>query len=181
MKKTLLALLLVFALLFTLMMPTYAADAADSSESTADAEGTNDTADDSAEGSTTNESEDAGETTAKVDTDDEKEESWGVGEWISLGIGVVILVTLLVFAILFISAKDDGTAGKDGSKVPFRIRGKRYFRSVRSESKKVVWTPWKTVRKNTLVVLVILVVCAIVIGALDWVFSKGIIALASLF
>ena len=49
------------------------------------------------------------------------------------------------------------------------------------EMKKVVWTPKKTVLKNTIVVLVVMVICIIVIGVLDWVFSNGILALAGLF
>ena len=56
-----------------------------------------------------------------------------------------------------------------------------FFRSYKSETKKIVWCPWKQVRKNTLVVIVLIAVCAVVIGALDIAFSGGITALTGLF
>lgn len=201
-KKTLLALLLTLTLLFTLTLPAFAeeitTDAPATDEITTEADVTD------AEPGETTEAEPDGETTAAGTTSTETtaagttatttaagttaattttaaDEGWGVGDWVSLAIGVVIIGVILVLAILFITVKDDGTAGKDGEKVPFRIRGKRYFRSTKSEAKKVVWTPWKTVRRNTLVVLIVMLVCAVIIGLLDWAFSEGFIALANLF
>ena len=44
---------------------------------------------------------------------------------------------------------------------------KKYFRELRSELKKVTWTPPKQVLKNT----VIVVVCVIIVGAFIWVFD----------
>ena len=190
-KKTLLALLLTLALLFTLTLPAFAeevtTDATVTDEVTTGAEisttepsGETDEPDGetTAAGTTTAGTTAAGTTATTTATADE---GWGVGDWVSLGIGVAILAVILVLAILFITVKDDGTAGKDGEKVPFRIRGKRYFRSVKSEAKKVVWTPWKTVRRNTLVVLIVMLVCAIIIGLLDWVITQGFIAFGGLF
>ena len=196
-KKTLLALLLTLTLLFTLTLPAFAEDATTATpdaeitttepvdtvepdgETTAEA-GTTDAGTTDAAGTTagTTASTTTAGTTAATTTSDEE---WGVGDWVSLGIGVAILGVILVLAILFITVKDDGTAGKDGGKVPVRIRGKRFFRSTKSEAKKVVWTPWKTVRRNTLVVLVVMLICAVIIGLLDWVFTQGFIALAGLF
>ena len=43
----------------------------------------------------------------------------------------------------------------------------RYFRELRSELKKVVWSSPKQVAKNTLIVLA----CILVIGAFIWVFD----------
>ncbi|MBR5022122.1 MAG: preprotein translocase subunit SecE [Oscillospiraceae bacterium] len=43
----------------------------------------------------------------------------------------------------------------------------RYFRELRSELKKVVWSSPKQVTKNTLIVLV----CVLIIGAFVWVFD----------
>ena len=43
----------------------------------------------------------------------------------------------------------------------------RYFRELRSELKKVVWSSPKQVAKNTLIVLV----CVLVVGAFIWVFD----------
>ena len=43
----------------------------------------------------------------------------------------------------------------------------RYFRELRSELKKVVWSSPKQVLKNTLIVLV----CVVVVGVFIWVFD----------
>ena len=43
----------------------------------------------------------------------------------------------------------------------------KYFRELRSELKKVTWTPPKQVLKNTLIV----VVCVLVVGAFIWLFD----------
>ena len=55
------------------------------------------------------------------------------------------------------------------------------WRGFKSEIKKIVWPSWKQVLKNTGVVLVIMIVCAIIIGALDIAFSGGIQALTDIF
>ena len=55
------------------------------------------------------------------------------------------------------------------------------WRGFKSEVKKIVWPSGKQVLKNTLVVLVILVVCAVVIGLLDYAFAGGFNALVGLF
>ncbi len=43
----------------------------------------------------------------------------------------------------------------------------RYFRELRSELKKVVWSTPKQVAKNTLIVLV----CVLIVGVFIWVFD----------
>ncbi len=55
-----------------------------------------------------------------------------------------------------------------------------FFRSYKSEVKKIVWCPWKQVRKNSLVVLAVVIACAIVICALDIAFSKALLGLGTL-
>ena len=60
-------------------------------------------------------------------------------------------------------------------------RLKEAWRGFKSEVKKIVWPSWKQVWKNTLVVLVVVVICAIAIGLLDFAFSQGIIGLTKLF
>ena len=56
----------------------------------------------------------------------------------------------------------------------------KYFRELKSELKKVVWTSPKQVLKNTLIVLA----CVLVVGAFIWAFdivsNKGINALIQL-
>ena len=55
------------------------------------------------------------------------------------------------------------------------------WRGFKSEVKKIVWPSWKQVLKNTLIVLAVVIICAVIIGALDIAFSEGIGALAKLF
>ena len=58
---------------------------------------------------------------------------------------------------------------------------KEAWRGFKSEVKKVVWPSGKQVLKNTGIVLVVIFVCAIIIGALDYAFGTGIAALTKLF
>ena len=58
---------------------------------------------------------------------------------------------------------------------------KGWFRGFKSEIKKIVWPSWKQVLKNTGVVLVIILVFAVIIGALDFAFGSGIAGLTKLF
>ena len=55
------------------------------------------------------------------------------------------------------------------------------WKGFKSELKKIVWPSWKQVLKNSAVVLAVVVSCAIVIGALDYVFNFGIKGLTQLF
>ena len=59
-------------------------------------------------------------------------------------------------------------------------RMKEAWRGFRSEVKKVVWPSWKQVLKNTGVVLVVVLICALIIAALDIAFGNGIAALLEL-
>ena len=49
-----------------------------------------------------------------------------------------------------------------------------WFRSVKSEMKKIVWTSPKTVRSNSIMVIVALVILAAATGVVDLVFSRFI-------
>jgi preprotein translocase subunit SecE len=55
-----------------------------------------------------------------------------------------------------------------------------WFRGMKSELKKVVWPSWSQVLNNTLVVIVVSVIFAIVIGLIDTLAYKGILALLGL-
>ena len=57
----------------------------------------------------------------------------------------------------------------------------RYFRELRSELKKVVWSTPKQVMKNTLVVVACVVVVGVFIWLFDFVAQVGISALISAF
>ena len=56
----------------------------------------------------------------------------------------------------------------------------KWFRGMKSELKKVVWPTWSQVLNNTVVVIVVSVIFAIVIGLIDWAAYEGIKALLGL-
>ena len=56
----------------------------------------------------------------------------------------------------------------------------RGFRGMKSELKKVVWPTWSQVLNNTLVVIVVSVIFAIIIGLIDYFAYQGILALLDL-
>ena len=58
---------------------------------------------------------------------------------------------------------------------------KSFARSIKSEVKKISWSPWTDVRKNTFVVVVVIAVCAVALAIVDYVFLQGITALGKLF
>ena len=70
---------------------------------------------------------------------------------------------------------------KKAKKEKKKGRIKNAWNGFKSEFKKITWPSWLQVRKNTLVVVVVVVICAIVIGALDFAFQQGMLALTGLF
>lgn len=56
----------------------------------------------------------------------------------------------------------------------------KWFRGMKSELKKVVWPTWSQVLNNTLVVIVVSVIFAVVIGLIDYLAYEGIKALLNL-
>lgn len=80
--------------------------------------------------------------------------------------------------------KKSGKKNKEGAKkLSFFARigsfFKRFWKTMKSELKKVTWFSRKQTYTSTLLVLVVMVISAIVIGALDLGFSKGLEALAN--
>lgn len=65
-------------------------------------------------------------------------------------------------------------------KKPFGERIKNFFRVYKSELKKITWTPKEQVRKNSVLVLVVVLASVVLFGVCDLVFSSGINALAQL-
>ena len=57
----------------------------------------------------------------------------------------------------------------------------KYLRVLKGECKKIVWLPWDQTKKNTWVVLVVLIICAIAICAIDFGLQKGYLAFIGLF
>ena len=61
--------------------------------------------------------------------------------------------------------------------VIFRQKLAKFLRVYKSEVKKIVWLPWPQTRKNTLLVLVVMLVCAAVICLLDLGLGTGFTAI----
>ena len=59
-------------------------------------------------------------------------------------------------------------------------RIKKAWNGFRSEFKKITWPSWLQVRKNTFVVIVVVIIAMIFIGGLDIAFSQGINSLPDL-
>jgi len=55
-----------------------------------------------------------------------------------------------------------------------------WFRSCKSEMKKVVWASWSSVRNNSLMVLICIIIVSAVIGLVDYLFSQGFTILGKL-
>ena len=55
------------------------------------------------------------------------------------------------------------------------------WKGFKSELKKIVWPTWKQVLKNTAIVAVIVVICTVAIGALDWTFRFAFDGLVDFF
>ena len=59
-------------------------------------------------------------------------------------------------------------------------RGAAWLRTTKAELKKIVWTPRKTVLKNTFVVLVAMIILGAVLGLLDALFQYGVVGLSQI-
>ena len=51
---------------------------------------------------------------------------------------------------------------------------KKFCKDLKGETKKIVWPDAKTVLKSTGVVLVVVIICALIIGGVDWLLSQGV-------
>ena len=56
----------------------------------------------------------------------------------------------------------------------------KWFRGMKSELKKVVWPTWSQVLNNTLVVIVVSLIFAVILGVIDWLAGEGLTALLGL-
>ena len=87
----------------------------------------------------------------------------GTSDIVSLIILAVVVIAVVVYCIVK------------------REKVGAFFRSIKSEFKKIVWSPWNQVRKNTIVVIIVVVALAVVIGLADLLFMESIRALNVLF
>ncbi|MBR3894222.1 MAG: preprotein translocase subunit SecE [Clostridia bacterium] len=92
-----------------------------------------------------------------------KKKGLTVGAYIGIGVAVVVLVVAVVLCI------------------KFREKIGKFFRTYKSESKKISWLSWEQTKKSTWVVLVVLVICAAAICLLDFGLGHGILAFIELF
>ena len=70
---------------------------------------------------------------------------------------------------------------KTDEKLKFFDRVKKWFRDMKSELKKVVWPTPKQTAKNTGVALVVIIICAIVLGGFDSAAQATVRALIDIF
>ena len=80
--------------------------------------------------------------------------NWSVGEFVSLCIAAAVLLVVIVLCIIK------------------REKLMEALRAYRSEMKKITWYSWKNVVRGTVFVLVCLLVIAVVVGLLDFVFFE---------
>ncbi len=69
------------------------------------------------------------------------------------------------------SAKVQKSAKPANKKPNIFKRMASFFRETKSELKKVVWPSWKQVVNNTLVVIVVMLIFAVFVGAVDAIFK----------
>ena len=69
-------------------------------------------------------------------------------------------------------------APKKSDKPSFFQRAKAWLKTVRAECKKVTWASWESVKSNSIVVIVVTVIFAVVLGILDYAFSNAIVGLS---
>ena len=77
--------------------------------------------------------------------------------------------------------KTEKPAKQEKEKKPsvFRRLG-AWFKSLRAEAKKISWASWNSVRSNSMIVIIAVVICSVVIGILDYGFSAAIVGLSRL-
>lgn len=110
----------------------------------------------------------ADETTAASDDDHDHDHDHGFPWDAVISFGIVIIAIIVLLIVYFVNPK-------------FKEKVQNFFRSLKSELNKVVWSSKDDIKKNTVVVLIFVAAFAVLIGLLDFLFSKGIIALGKLF
>ena len=159
-KRSALSLILALVLVFSLFsVSVFAEDAADSDTETEVV------TDGAVESGAESESEaETGDGHDHDHEDEKEEEKKGMSTFdiVSLAILGVLIVVGVIYCL-----KNKEKVGK-------------FLRSLKSEFKKISWSSWRDVRKNTIVVLIVVIAVAILIGVVDVLFSKGIIALDNL-
>ena len=76
--------------------------------------------------------------------------------------------------------KSDTPAPKKKDKVKLSERLKKFWRDYKSEFKKIVWPSKEDTTRNTVVVVVSIVIVGVVVSVLDFLFSQGLTLLSHL-
>ena len=97
------------------------------------------------------------------------EEAAEEGKGINTGLIIGLIVGAVVLAIAVVLC------------IKFREKIGKFFRVYKSEAKKIVWLPWNQTKKSTLVVLVVLIICAVAICLIDLALSKSFLKFVELF
>ena len=156
-KRSLIALLVSLALVLSFFTVSVLADETTTEETTTAV--TEETTTAKSEQTTTAKTEST--TTAATTTEHSHEIDWKN----VIITGSIVLVILVIAGII---------AYKN------RVKLVAFLRSVKSEMKKIVWSPKDQTRKNYLVVMVICIAIVILIGVLDFAFNKGITKLTEI-
>lgn len=56
-------------------------------------------------------------------------------------------------------------------------RSNVFLQDVRAEMRKVSWSSWDDLRRSTVVITILVIVIGVIIGLMDWLFSKILIDL----
>lgn len=165
-----LAVILAAMLMLTLLTANVFADeAAGEADADVTAEVAGDATEAPADETEAPEAEDEAEDEATdEDTTEEDEHDHSIN-WVDIIVSASIIVLAAVaFVICYFAIPK------------FRERVKKFFSDYKSELKKVTWSSKEDVRRNTITVVVVIAVVAIVIALLDIIFSGGIEALSHL-
>ena len=169
----LVSLVLVLSIFTVGVFADEATDAVDSNETASVVDSTEVTTEEASEEATTaattteeatTKTEETTTATTTSSTTTTEEESF---DWTELIVNLVIGgIIIIVGAILIIKN---------------RVKLAAFLRSVKSETKKITWSPKDQTRKNFLVVIIICVAVVILVGILDFAFGYAIAGLAKLF
>ncbi len=82
-----------------------------------------------------------------------------------MSVGVIIAAALLLAAVVSLLLWRQPV-------LVFAGRTATYLREVRAELRKVSWPTWEDLRKSTGVIVIFVILVGIIIGLMDWIFSK---------
>ena len=166
-RKWTAALVAVLLMISLFALPAFADEATTEAAGEATTEATGE-ATTEATGDSTDEATDEAETkedssAGSNENSDKEDEGINTGLVIGLIIGAVVLAIAVVLCI------------------KFREKIGKFLRVYKSEAKKIVWLPWNQTKKSTLVVLVVLILCAVAICLIDLALSRSFLKFVELF